>query len=91
MRAGLAVILRQRENSALPIKSMRNYFQSGAEPVDDYAVPMILVRIVLTLVCGSLLVLGWRLLIQDRPRPRIPLGRRVLLNVEDAVRWRPEF
>lgn len=70
---------------------MRNYFQSGPHPADDYDVPMILVRVVLTLVCGSLLVLGWRLLIQDRPRPRIPLGRRVLLNVEDAVRWRPEF
>ena len=70
---------------------MRNYFQSGLEPADDYDIPMILVRVVLTLVCGGLLVLGWRLLFQDRPRSRIPLSRRVLLNVEDAVRWRPEF
>lgn len=70
---------------------MRNYFQSGPETADEYDLPTILVRVVLTLLCGGLLVLGWRLLTQDRPRSRIPLGRRVLLNVEDAVRWRPEL
>ncbi|HEX5279858.1 MAG TPA: hypothetical protein VFW28_07245 [Micropepsaceae bacterium] len=70
---------------------MRNYFQSGPDEADDYDLPMILVRVVLTLVCGSLLVLGWRLWAHDRPRSRLPLSRRVLLNVEDAVRWRPEF
>lgn len=75
----------------MPTTSMRNFFQSGPEAADDYDVPMILVRVVLTLLCGGLLVLGWRLLMQDPPRRRIPLGRRVLLNVEDAVRWRPEF
>lgn len=85
-------------SAVLPIKSMRNFFQSGPEPADDYDLPTILVRVVLTLVCGGLLVLGWRFLAQDRPRMRIPFGRtriplsrRVLLNVEDAVRWRPEF
>lgn len=75
----------------MPAMSMRNFFQPGPETADDYDVPMILARVVLTLVCGGLLLLGWRFLIQDRPRRRIPLGRRVLLNVEDAVRWRPEF
>lgn len=70
---------------------MRNFFQSGPEAADDYDLPMILIRVVLTLLCGGLLVLGWRFLAQDRPRARLPLGRRALLNVEDAVRWRPEF
>ncbi len=70
---------------------MRNFFQSGPEEADDYDMATILVRVVVTLVCGGILLLGWRLLFQDRPRSRIPLGRRVLLNVEDAVRWRPEF
>ena len=52
---------------------------------------MMFARIALTLLFGGLVVLGWRLLAQDRPRVRIPLRRRALLNVEDAVRWRPEF
>ena len=78
-------------SAVLPIKPMRNFFQSGPEAADDYDLPTILVRVVVTLVCGGLLVLGWRLLIQDRPRARLSLGRRALLNVEDAVRWRPEF
>ena len=90
MRTRLAVILQLQKNGLLP-SSMRNYFQSGPESADEYDLPMILVRVVVTLVCGGLLLLGWRLLNQDRPRRRIPLGRRVLLNVEDAVRWRPEF
>jgi hypothetical protein len=70
---------------------MKHFFRAAPEPVDDYDLAMILIRVALTLVCGGLLVLGWRLLMQDRPRTRIPFGRRVLLNVEDAVRWRPEF
>ena len=82
----------QRNDGEFPIKSMRSFFQSGPEMADDdYDIAAILLRVVVTLVCGGLLVLGWRLLFQDRPRPRMSLGRRAVLNVEDAVRWRPEF
>lgn len=76
---------------ALTTAAMRNYFRTGSEPLGDYDIATILIRVMLTLVCGGLLLLGWRLLAQDRPRGRIPFGRRALLNVEDAVRWRPEF
>jgi hypothetical protein len=70
---------------------MRIFYRTGLEPADDYDLAAMLVRVTLTLLCGGLLVLGWRLLAQDRPRLQIPLRRRALLNVEDAIRWRPEF
>ena len=69
---------------------MRYFSRSASEPIDEYDLAMIAMRIVATIVFGGLLVMGWRLLSHDR-RLRVPLGRRVLLNVEDAVRWRPEF
>ena len=73
---------------------MRTLFRTGRETAGDYDPVMILIRVLVTLVCGSLLVVGWRMLSQDRQPVRSALGRltrRGLLNVEDAVRWRPEF
>ena len=64
---------------------------SVSETADDYDLLALFARIGLTLLFGGLLVLGWRLLAQDRPPTQIPFRRRTLLNVEDAVRWRPEF
>jgi hypothetical protein len=67
------------------------YFQrAGSEPADEFDLAMTLGRIALTLLFGGLLVLGWRLLAQDRPQIQFPRRRRVL-NIEEAIRWRPEF
>jgi hypothetical protein len=58
----------------------------------DFDLPWMLARITLTLLFGGMLVLGWRMLAQGRPAmPQFPRRRRTLLNIEDAVRWRPEF
>jgi hypothetical protein len=70
---------------------MRYLYRNEPEPAGDYDPIMTLAHIALTLLFGGLLVLGWRLLAHDRGRLQIPLRRRALLNVEDAVRWRPEF
>ena len=73
---------------------MRTLLRTGRETAGDFDPAMILIRILLTLVCGSLLVVGWRMLAHDKQPMRTALGRlsrRGLLNVEDAVRWRPEF
>jgi hypothetical protein len=51
---------------------------------------MMLARIALTLLFGGLLVLGWRMFAHDRPQIRFPRRRR-LLNIEEAIRWRPDF
>ena len=70
---------------------MKYLTQTGPEPADDYDLLTLFARIGLTLLFGGLLILGWRLLAQDRPKTHIPFRRRGLLTVEDAVRWRPEF
>lgn len=70
---------------------MRIFYRNASEPAGEIDPVTTLAQIALTLLFGGLLVLGWRLLAQDRPRLQIPLRRRTLLNVEDAVRWRPEF
>lgn len=70
---------------------MRSFFRTAPELTGDFDPAAIAIRLVVTLLCGGVLLLGWRMLAQERPRARIPFGRRVLLNVEDAVRWRPEF
>ena len=70
---------------------MKYFAQSGSEAAEDHDVLALFARIGLTLLFGGLLVLGWRLLAQDRPKTQLPFRRRPLLTVEDAVRWRPEF
>jgi hypothetical protein len=70
---------------------IRNFYRSASAPNGEPDFVMMFARIALTLLFGGLVVLGWRLLAQDHPRVKIPLRRRALLNVEDAVRWRPEF
>ncbi len=71
---------------------MRNFYRNPSAPDGGYDLVTVFTRVVLTLLFGGgLLVLGWRLFAPDHPRPRIPLRRRALLTVEDAVRWRPDF
>jgi hypothetical protein len=70
---------------------MRTFYRSESDADGDFDVPWMLTRITLTLLCGGLLVLGWRLIAQGRVTPQFPRRRRTLLNIEDAVRWRPEF
>ena len=70
---------------------MRYLQRAGSESTGEFDIATMLIRVTITLMAGGLLLLGWRLLAQDRPRFDFPLRRRTLLNIEDAVRWRPEF
>ena len=70
---------------------MRYFYKPETDQQDDYDLPWMLARITLTLLFGGLLVLGWRLFAQGHTIPQIPRRRRTLLNIEEAVRWRPEF
>jgi len=71
---------------------MRYFEQADSGPSGELDIATMLIRVTITLVAGTLLVLGWRLLAQDRPRfELLRRRRRALLNIEDAVRWRPEF
>jgi len=73
------------------LQDMRYFQRAGSDSSGDFDIATMLVRVTITLVAGGLLLLGWRMLAQDRPRLQLPLRRRPLLNIEDAVRWRPEF
>jgi hypothetical protein len=77
--------------SASRLQDMRYFQRTDSETSGDFDVATMLIRVTITLVAGGLLVLGWRLLAQDRPRFPLPLKRRPLLSIEDAVRWRAEF
>jgi hypothetical protein len=70
---------------------MRYFYRPESDAEGDLDLPWMLVRITLTLLFGGMLVLGWRLLAQGRTMPQLPRRRRTLLNIEEAVRWRPEF
>ena len=69
---------------------MRYFLRAGSEPDGDNDLAMMIARIAITLAFGGLLVLGWRILAHDRPQIHFPRRRR-LLNIEEAIRWRPEF
>ena len=73
------------------VQDMRYFQRADSETSGDFDIATMLIRVTITLVAGGLLVLGWRLLAQDRPHFQLPLRRRPLLSIEDAVRWRPEF
>jgi hypothetical protein len=73
------------------LQDMRYFQRAGSDSSGDFDIATMLVRVTITLVAGGLLLLGWRMLAQDRPRLQLPLRRRPLLSIEDAVRWRPEF
>ena len=70
---------------------MRYFYKAQGDGDGDYDLAWMLARITLTLLFGGMLVLGWRLLAQGRTIPQLPRRRRSLLNIEEAVRWRPEF
>ncbi len=69
---------------------MRILVRAGSEPAGENDLPMTLARIGVTLLFGGLLILGWRIFAHDRPSIQFPRRRR-LLNIEEAIRWRPEF
>jgi hypothetical protein len=78
--------------NASRLQKMRYFQRAESEASAELDIATMLIRVTITLVAGTLLVLGWRLLAQDRPRfELLPRRRRTLLNIEDAVRWRPEF
>ena len=66
---------------------MRYFQRDSSESSGDFDIATMLLRVTITVVAGGLLLLGWRLLAQDRPRFQLPLKRRPLLSIEDAVRW----
>jgi hypothetical protein len=76
---------------AARLQDMRYFQRDSSESSGDFDIATMLIRVTITLVAGGLLVLGWRLWAHDRPRFQLPLRRRPLLSIEDAVRWRPEF